>query len=268
MGWHGSCRPMFINTTPRFESCEFTYTGFRNEIHTNTGVKGVLVVDTKTCWHLSVSTTCHGLGLRGFFCLQIATDVVARAGQPDLYAARRHYNLSPHEVHAFLLYTHDDGGDVLEQKFYYVENADLRRHPHATAEEQRAIVSTWAPHLTHLRSGLNKMPAYQGCVYRGVLADAFEWEDMYVGREIRFSGLTSCSISREFAVYRAGLAGWLLSMEIFSGRSISVFSFFPDEDEILLPPDIRCVIVARRASEDEGVRILEVLELRGETLLS
>ena len=99
--------------------------------------------------------------------------------------------------------------------FYSAMNQDLRERVHADIPAKLQVLLRWAAHITHMLSGLDKMPSVQGKVYRGIQVDGENASKKYVpGGRVRFAGVTSTSSARAVAVRTAGEGGspppWLV----------------------------------------------------------
>ena len=101
------------------------------------------------------------------------------------------------------------------ESFYEAMNQDLRSRVHADIPGKSQVLLRWAAQITHMLSGLNKLPSVEGTVYRGVRVDGQSASTKYMpGCCVRFSGVTSTSSSQTVAARAAGeggspLLGWL-----------------------------------------------------------
>ena len=118
------------------------------------------------------------------------------------------------------------------------------------ADRVDEISSTWAAHMTHFLSALSKMPSYDGKVFRGT-SDG--WEELsatyWVGRQVRWSGVTSTSTKQSQALLKAGDAGTVFVITVRHGKEVAVFSEFPMEDEVILVPNMTFVVTGPVSTE-------------------
>eukprot|EP01106_Pelomyxa_sp_JSP_P008165 TRINITY_DN23241_c0_g1_i1.p1 TRINITY_DN23241_c0_g1~~TRINITY_DN23241_c0_g1_i1.p1 ORF type:complete len:189 (-),score=45.32 TRINITY_DN23241_c0_g1_i1:63-572(-) len=143
---------------------------------------------------------------------------------------------------AILLYTFDFQEHIPEHNMYHILNEDLRTR-------QPGKMNAWSGYLHFLHEALEKLPPFQGTVYRGVIAYSPEERERISreykrGRLISWSGLTSTSSKHEAAHGFAGPQGVVFEVTVLSGRSLGKVSHFSDcEEETLLGANSRFVVL-------------------------
>lgn len=126
---------------------------------------------------------------------------------------------------------------------YQKMNKELRNPPPSSSSQTKEKL---------LNSGLEKMPAHKGNVFR-MRADAPDWE---VGGTIKESGFTSTSTNENMV--RDKFAGkTLMRIKNKSGRNITSMSRFKGEDEVLVPSGAQYRITGKRKEGDITVYDME-----------
>lgn len=146
-------------------------------------------------------------------------------------------SLSPSKAKALALYTHSD--PVHESDSYYAKvNRALRK-------EERAGMTQYMRMLKLTVSAMTTITPYSGVLWRGVKADLVE---MYPkGKRITWWSFSSCTVTlsvleRDMYLGKVG-SRTLFNILTHHGYNIKSFSFFADEDEILLPPGLSFEVV-------------------------
>lgn len=175
------------------------------------------------------------------------------------------------EAHAIVLYTYGFI-DKAEGNFYFEENADLRRLAGTSIFERCDVIEAWQPHITWMLAGMDRLPSFDGRVFRARPMKAAELETYCVGQSVTFAAFTSTSKSEAVAAQLA--ASWedgvILRITCFAGKCVSPLSFFPNEDEILLEPGLSFVVCGAPYMKDADALslTLDLLQLRGQPLRS
>jgi hypothetical protein len=169
-------------------------------------------------------------------------------------------NMDDDELVAIVIYTHDlqDPEGKREGNFYYEENRDLR----ARGTEARVqALQTWGPHVAPALSGLQKMPDFEGDVFRG-FADLDEILRQYQkGRIIQWGAWSSTTVKEEAAKNFAGATGIVLKITVFTGKDIHGLSFFGGEGEILITPNHKFIVQSQPYPQD-GFTFIDMIEMR------
>jgi hypothetical protein len=139
--------------------------------------------------------------------------------------------LSDDEQAAVLLYTME--WEPEDQSFHFILNTKLQ-----TAV--RTTLKPWYLYLRLIMNALAKLPSKSTSltVYRGVRLDLSSFYP--VGNEVVWWGFTSSTLKLnvlddERFLGKSGTRT-LFIMDCFSGKSIQQFSYYPNEEEVLLPP--------------------------------
>lgn len=146
------------------------------------------------------------------------------------------YGLTEDQTMAIILYTIED--PFKEKSLYWVLNGLLSKRP------DKKHVDHIKPFLAFFLSALAKLPNHPGdIVYRGVNLLLLDKPNSYVQNNgkvwIQFN---STSTSKEVAdnFGRDGnCTRFIIRTKGQVGKDISAFSFFPEESEVLLPPNCR-----------------------------
>jgi len=118
-----------------------------------------------------------------------------------------------------------------EDSLYYLMNQSLRN-------QDRHLISCFAPYMKLLMEGLQQLPPYRGTVWRAI--QNVDLREVYQkGKVVVFSGFTSCTtdVSVAGGVNFFGQTGirTLLNIQVELGYLISPLSLFQKESEVLLP---------------------------------
>jgi hypothetical protein len=116
-------------------------------------------------------------------------------------------------------------------------------------------------HLTNALSLLEKLPQDENTVHRGTACFKLEIQadDLIV-----FPAPTSASKSMRIAHGFTGSNGNHFVIKVLTGKSIEKFSFFPDEKEVLLPPNSYFKVEKITRDKDEMAKVL--LNLTGDNI--
>ena len=160
-------------------------------------------------------------------------------------------SLTRDECAAVVLYTMEDM--PRERSPYYVMNAALR-------EKNRQAVRPWRDFVWLLLHALRKLPPSKArVVYRGMAGSELE-----EGAELQWSAFSSTAtkvdVMEVFLDAEEATAGTrtMIHLELTEpvGRDVSAFSLYPQECEVLLPPNI-CFEVVSRYNAGSGLVIVQ-----------
>ena len=173
--------------------------------------------------------------LRGVLDLQAtvrtSTDIASNLPNP--------YGLSSDEALAVLTYTSDLRSGNVHSLYYHVNNVLRLRKSEA--------LCALKPYLSYLMSAMEKFPIVKGTVYRGVAIDGNlnEIKEKYcIGTTVDWSAFTSTStnIASALKFRENGRPFIMFQIQVINGRNMSMYSLFPDEEEVLLSPNSRFFI--------------------------
>jgi hypothetical protein len=201
--------------------------------------------------------------------------------RPDVEKASVKYGIPMHGAHAMALYTYDLI-DEQEGNFYFEENQDLRRWHTAGVFERSEILDAWMPHVTWMFQALALLPNFVGHVFRTRPMPPIELHGEYwLGRVVSFAAFTSTTLSEEHASAMARGIGVeesvVMRIQTFTGKDISCWSFHPDEQEMLLRPNMRFVVTNQpytrtwpdvELGNPVEVVYVDLVEIRGSELVS
>ena len=169
-------------------------------------------------------------------------------------AIKKHPQLSLDEAASLVLYTIEE--IPRELSLYYVMNGNLRA-------KDRKRVRPWRDYIWLLLHALRKLPVETELVlFRGARASPSDLqldldED---GFEFTWSGFSSTARTQGVMETFVGQEGMrtMLTLQLTEpiGRKIADFSLFPEEDEVLLPPNI-CFEVASKFNAGNGLIMVQ-----------
>eukprot|EP01106_Pelomyxa_sp_JSP_P003940 TRINITY_DN1599_c0_g1_i1.p1 TRINITY_DN1599_c0_g1~~TRINITY_DN1599_c0_g1_i1.p1 ORF type:complete len:355 (-),score=37.74 TRINITY_DN1599_c0_g1_i1:227-1291(-) len=136
----------------------------------------------------------------------------------------------------------------------------------AMREENQAALEQLRPMIFHVSVALSKLPCVPACcVYRGINVVL---EKTAYRRDSEFIWNAFSSTSRNVEVgksFCAGAVGTLFLLHVNTGKNISQYSQFPNEEEVLMPPNSRFHVVSWLSDNMKAVlnlpRTLSVVEL-------
>ena len=142
--------------------------------------------------------------------------------------------LSSDEALAVLAYTSESRSGKVNSLYYHVNNVLRLRK----SEALRLL----KPYLSYLMSAMEKFPIVKGTVYRGVAIDGNlnEIKEKYsIGTTVDWSSFTSTStnIASALKFRENGRPFIMFQIQVINGRNMSMYSLFPDEEEVLLSPN-------------------------------
>lgn len=164
------------------------------------------------------------------------------------------FNLTKEESAALYLYTMEMGE---QDCIYAVLNQTLR-------DENRSKVRPWFAYLHLLHIAVNKLPKFKGVVWRGVNKDISS--DFKKGQQKTWWSITSCSRSVDVISSFIGEVpqSTLFNIQCTSGRSISNYTSYPSEDEVILMPGTKFTVVADPLHHHGGLHIVHLEEIPDE----
>ncbi len=163
--------------------------------------------------------------------------------------------LTEDESLAIAAYSFDLGIAETERNLYYSLNSILR-------ERDPFKMTTLKPFLSYLMSGLFKLPPMKSTVFRGIPKESMKMiqEKYRDGLNIHWSGFTSTTNNIKKAKSFAQQGGIIFRIRILAGRNIRHYSAIPSEDEVLLSPNIKLIVIASVHKEDDGFFYVDLQE--------
>ncbi|CAF2741396.1 unnamed protein product [Rotaria sp. Silwood2] len=160
------------------------------------------------------------------------------------------HNLTKDEAAAVYLYTMEMSEDA---SVYRILNQALRA-------EDRTKVRPWFPYLKLLDSAASKLSDFKGIIWRGVNKDvsgAFR-----KGQRVTWWSVSSCSTSVDVvSSFLDKAQSTLFSIECFTGKSITAYTCFPNENEVILMPGIMFKVVSDPLHHHGGLHIIHLKEI-------
>lgn len=164
--------------------------------------------------------------------------------------------LTDDECASILLYTME--WEPREKSFYNILNNTLQA-------ANRNLLKPWFLYLRLIMTSLTKLPSDSSrcVVYRGVKLDLSAQYSK--GSTVTWWGFSSCTtsievLSNEQFLGRNGTRT-LFNIDCHSAKSIKSLSFYPEEDEILLPP-ARQFQVMGSLDQGNGLHIIQLKEIQ------
>ncbi|CAF1173284.1 unnamed protein product [Rotaria sordida] len=168
------------------------------------------------------------------------------------------HGLSDDETASILLYTME--WEPRERSFYIIFNNTLQ-----TANRQ--LLRPWYLYLRLIMTSLAKLPPdfNRSVVYRGVKLDLSA--QYPIGETVTWWRFSSCTtsigvLSNEQFLGQSGTRT-LFSIECQSAKSIKEFSYYPEEEEVLLPPARQFQVVGC-LNQGIGFHIIQLKEIQPE----
>ena len=160
-----------------------------------------------------------------------------------------------------------DNGLEHDAKLYYALNKALRNRKASVHPFKR-----WQGFLYFLMRALEKLPRFQGTVYRGGnagLDQAAVRREYTVGRPIQWAAFSSttkdAAAAKRFVDKGVGV---LFKLTVVGGRDIAAYSYFPKENEILLSPNTRFTVASELYVDEDGFACMDLAETAGPLLQS
>ena len=168
------------------------------------------------------------------------------------------FGLSEDEIMALAFYTFDlcFNAASREANFYFQLNKMLQKR---NFEE----ITKWKGYLFFLQSALSKFPPQELKTFRGIPDKQIFQENYTKGRRIHSSSFSSSTTNKAKAIEFSQPGGIVLCIDIFNGRSIKDYSVIPEEEEILLSPNM-AFTVTRSMYHEDGVDYVDLLQDRPE----
>ena len=130
----------------------------------------------------------------------------------------------------------------------------------------------WQGFLYFLMRALEKLPRFQGTVYRGGnagLDQATVRREYSVGRPVQWAAFSSttkdAAAAKRFVKKDVGV---LFKLTVVTGRDIVAYSYFPKENEILLSPNTRFTVASELYVDEDGFACMDLTETAGPLLQS
>ena len=179
-------------------------------------------------------------------------DLIVKDCQIRILNMTNSKNLTNDDVFALALYTYELEDGEREENFYYQLNKMLQK---------RSVdkMKIWSDYLFHLQNALSRLPNKECQVYRGIPFTHEIVTNYKLGRRIYFTAFTSTTSDKSKAMEFAGTDGVVLSIHVFTGKSIKEYSMFPEEEEILLSPNV-AFSVSKSLFKEGDTQFVELIE--------
>lgn len=175
-------------------------------------------------------------------------------------------SLDDDELFALVAYTFDNCSDQ-SSNLYYVLNQALRERLVNSKPFTR-----WQGFLYYLMRAVEKLPAFQGTVYRGITSNvnpAQVKKDYAAGRPVQWAAFSSASrregVCKNFVHPKEGV---VFRISVVSGRQVGQYSIFPAEDEVLLTPNTQFTVTREMYKDTQGYHCVDLAETVGSVLMS
>ena len=160
------------------------------------------------------------------------------------------HGLTREESAAIYIYTMEWG----EQSLYRMLNEVLR-------EKDRSVLVPWNGYLKLFDTALNKLPNSKCILWRGINADISK--NFKENEQLTWWNLTSCSSAVKVIKRFLGTVSTLLMIEAKNGKSISAYSNFPEEMEVILGLGTRVHVVCDPL-DHPALNVVQLIELSDE----
>jgi len=172
------------------------------------------------------------------------------------------YNLSPNEAGAIIYWT------ICGKKHLSIDKKEsvykLLNDSLLTRIDK--LVNAWKPYIYFLLKGLDKMPTFTGNVYRGISEKITTSSTQYfVGNHLIWITVTATSkniITRDSFTAESPSKTWV-TIYVKNAKVIESLSLYPNEAEVLLPPNTHLVVKEKMFDIPDSVDgfVLEHLEM-------
>ncbi|CAF1542572.1 unnamed protein product, partial [Adineta steineri] len=161
------------------------------------------------------------------------------------------HNLTKDESAAIYIYTMEMSHD---SSVYRTLNQTLRA-------EDRSKVLPWFGYLKLLDSATSKLPNFKGIVWRGIDKDVTM--NFKKGQQITWWSISSCTTSVDVisTFLKKSSSSTLFNIECLNGKSISSFTCYPNEDEVILMPGTIFEVVSNPLNHPGGLNIIHLKEI-------
>ena len=168
-------------------------------------------------------------------------------------------------------YTYDLGADDKRGNLYKELNVDLRMiYTEAAAGERANLIAVWGPFMKTMMNALAKVPKLGAQKFwRGRPEKFARIRDIYkAGRMVTWASFTSVSKNFDQAAYLARWdEGCVLELSLPVVFDISKFSFFPSEEEGIIQPGAKFVVLSdtqleERTAGDSNKYLVKVIGLQ------
>ncbi|CAF1165620.1 unnamed protein product [Adineta steineri] len=159
--------------------------------------------------------------------------------------------LDKDEAAAIYLYTMEMSEDKC---VYRILNQALR-------QEDRSKVRPWFAYLKLLNCATSKLPKVKDTVWRGIDKDVTQ--SFKKGQKITWWSISSCSASVDVISTFLGKVphSTLFNIQCSTGKSISAYTCYPSENEVILMPGTTFKVVADPFHHQDGLHIIHLKEI-------
>ncbi|CAF4034019.1 unnamed protein product, partial [Adineta steineri] len=127
--------------------------------------------------------------------------------------------------------------------------------------EDRSKVRPWFGYLKLLDSATSKLPKFKGIIYRGL--DKNVTMKFKKGQKITWWSISSCSTSINVisSFLHKSSSSTLFNIECLNGKSISSYTCYPTENEVILMPGTMFEVVSDPLNHHGGLNIIHLKEI-------
>mmetsp|Transcript_42531 Transcript_42531/g.70723 ORF Transcript_42531/g.70723 Transcript_42531/m.70723 type:complete len:995 (+) Transcript_42531:123-3107(+) len=175
--------------------------------------------------------------------------------------------LDDDELFAIAAYTFDFNTGDRAGNLYYELNQSLRRRD---AKSRGVMLAIWGGYLYYFMAALEKLPSLKMHVYRGYPDKQTVVQQYKEGRPVQWGAFSSTSRRVEPAsAFTSKEDGVIFKLKVHTGKDIKDFSFFAaEEQEVILSPQTRFVVISEPYEGEDGYTYLDLLEQSGTMFLS
>ena len=121
----------------------------------------------------------------------------------------------------------------------------------------------WRGYLYFINNALKKLPDFCGIVWRGS-TNALVAQKYRKGTVVTWSAFSSTSTNEHTAKKFARKDGLLFRIEAVSAKDVSLFSVFPEEAEVIFPPNSELFVVQDARRMPDGFLQVDLVQKRGD----
>lgn len=170
------------------------------------------------------------------------------------------------ELFALVAYTYDNQTGVQEGQLYFELNKALRTRD---SNGRSSALALWGGYVYYLMSALSQLPSVNEVAYRGY-PDRRTVEAQYnVGRPIQWGAFSSTSIDAEVArQFTDKQDGAIFKLTLVSSKDIRAYSYFPQEEELLVSAQARFTVSSAPYRGPDGYTYVDMVEMHGSVFTS
>ena len=137
------------------------------------------------------------------------------------------------------------------------------------AAERGSALALWGGFVYYLMQALDKLPSVETVAYRGYPDQATALTRYTVGRPIQWGAFSSTSTNVDIArAFTDKQQGVIFKLTLVAGKAINMYSYFPQEDELLISAQARFTVSSAPYAAPDGYVYIDMVEMKGTLFIS